>query len=224
VFLADGDAMVLSAARLTPILDLLATQFPRLQRVTAYTDAKAILGKSDAELAELRARNLRLVYLGLESGSAEVLALMRKEASAAEMSEAMRRAHAAGIKSSVIVLLGAGGRTHSEGHAIESARVASEISPHYLSALTLTVVPGTELAAMVERGEFQPIGPEQSLAELRTLVERLEPARPTIFRTNHASNYLPLEGVLPRNRDAIVATIDRALAEGALRPEWMRGL
>ncbi len=224
VFLADGDAMVLSPSRLTRILDSLSRHFPRLQRVSVYADAKSILSKSPAELAELYAKKLRLVYIGLESGSEAVLSLLRKEASADEMTQAVVRAREAGMKASVIALLGAGGKALSDQHSTETARIISAMSPSYFSALTLTVVPGTPLAAMIDQGEIEPISARDSLRELRTIVAEVDPARPTIFRSNHASNYLPLDGVLPRDRDTILKTIDWALSHDALRPEWMRGL
>lgn len=224
VFLADGDAMVLSPARLARILESLSRHFPHLQRVSAYADARSILSKSPAQLKELRANKLRLVYIGLESGSEAVLSLLRKEASADEMTRAVVRAREAGIKASVIALLGAGGKALSDQHARDTARVVGAMSPNYFSALTLTLVPGTPLAAMIDRGEIEAISARDSLRELRTIVAEAAPARPAIFRSNHASNYLPLDGVLPRDRDTIVKTIDWALSQNALRPEWMRGL
>lgn len=224
VFLADGDALVLSPARLNAILDLLTSHFPRLQRVSTYADAKSLLQKSKEDLQHLRNKGLRIFYMGLESGNEEVLRRLDKEATAAAMTAAVAHAHAAGMKSSIIVLLGAGGVELSAPHAADSARVISAMSPHYCSALTLTIVPNTPLAAAVEAGTFQPISPLTSLDELRTLVAGIAPTRGTIFRANHASSYLPLGGVLPRDRAALLRSIDAARATGALKPEWMRGL
>jgi radical SAM superfamily enzyme YgiQ (UPF0313 family) len=224
VFLADGDALVLSPKRLNAILDLLASHFPRLQRVSAYADAKSLLQKSRRELQVLKNKGLRVFYMGLESGNEEVLRRLDKESTAAAMTDAVLHAHNAGMKSSIIVLLGAGGVELSAAHAADSARVLSAMSPHYSSALTLTVVPGTPLAATIEKGGFQPISPLTSLEELRTLVAALAPSRGTIFRANHASSYLPLGGVLPRDRAALLRTIDRVRASGDLKPEWLRGL
>lgn len=224
VFLADGDAFVLSASRLRPILEALREAFPDLERVSAYADAKAITGKTREELEELRELGLSLLYMGLESGSDRVLELMAKEATSGEMTAAIQRAQAAGYRTSVILLLGAGGEELSEEHARESARVASEMSPDFLSALTLTLVPGTALAEAAASGSFRPVTPERSLEELRLLVEGLAPTRPTLFRANHASSYLPLGGELPREREPLLAAIDHCLREGSLKPEWMRGL
>lgn len=224
VFLADGDALVLSTARLLRVLETLNTYFPELQRVSAYADAKSILGKTPNELKSLWRQNLRLFYMGLESGSEEVLRLLRKEASAEEMRQAVQAAHESGLKSSIIVLLGAGGRALSEVHAVDTARVVSAMSPNYLSVLTLTLVPGTALAAMVEKGEVEAINADDSLRELRVIVEQLEPTRRVVFRANHASSYLPIGGILPRHRRQLLAAIDRTRAEGSFKPEWLRGL
>jgi hypothetical protein len=128
------------------------------------------------------------------------------------------------MKLSAIFLLGVAGVERSREHAVESARLVTEMDPEFLSVLTLTVVPGTPIAALAARGTFELPSIERMLEELRTMVAE---SRPTgaIFRTNHASNHLPLEGRLPRDRDRVVATIDRALSGAIpLRPEWARGL
>lgn len=224
VFLADGDAFVLSTNKLRPILVALRESFPRLERVSAYADAKAIQGKTPEELAKLRELGMGMLYMGLESGSDQVLKVLAKEASAREMTDAIRQAQAANIATSVILLLGAGGQALSQEHAEESARVASEMSPDFLSALTLTLIPGTPLAEAAKTGDFQPISPERSLEELEILVRQLTPHRPVVFRANHASSYLPLGGTLPDHRAALLESIRVCLEGKNLKPEWMRGL
>jgi radical SAM superfamily enzyme YgiQ (UPF0313 family) len=224
IFLADGDAFVLSPSKLTRILKALRKHFPALERVSTYADAKSITRKSPQELEELQELGLSLLYMGLESGSDRVLHILNKEASAGEMATAIQAANRAGFSTSVILLLGAGGIAHSEEHIQESARIASEMSPHFLSALTLTLVPGTPLESAATRGEFLPVSPERSLEELRLLVDAFSPCRATIFRSNHASSYLPLAGTLPRDRATLLANIDQCLHQGSLRPEWQRGL
>jgi len=180
--------------------------------------------KTDAELRELREHGLSLLYMGPESGDDVTLKKIAKGSTAADHVEAARRARAAGLELSAIFLLGAGGLERSAEHAAASAALATAMDPSYLAALTLTVVPTTPLATLAARGAFSLPSIEQLLAELRTFVDQARPSD-ALFRTNHASNYLPLGGRLPRDRARIVGLIDRALAgDIALRPERLRGL
>lgn len=226
VFLADGNALVLSTRRLVTVLDAMQAAFPRLRRVGAYANARDLLGKTDAELAELRRRRLEIVYLGLESGSDEVLRRVRKEATAAEMVDAASKLKRAGMRASVIALLGLGGKDLSVAHAEETGRVVSAMDPEYLSMLTLMLVPGTELYRQWQSGTFQLPEPAELLHELRQVVANLDGVSRCVFRTNHASNYLPLAGTLSRDKATLLATIDEALSRGrsALRPEAWRAL
>jgi radical SAM superfamily enzyme YgiQ (UPF0313 family) len=226
VFLADGNALVLSSRRLVPILDELAAAFPDLQRVAAYANARDLLQKSREELAQLRERGLRLVYLGLESGHEEVLRRIRKGATAEEMIEAVRHSQAAGIRVSVIALLGLGGRALSAAHAEATGRVVSAMDPRYLSLLTLMLVPGTLLHRQWQDGEFELLEPEALLGELHQIILHLDGLSGCIFRTNHASNYLPLAGTLPKDKPRLLETLEAAMRRGraVLRPEAWRAL
>lgn len=224
VFVADGDALVMDVEVWEPILRACRAAFPRLRRVSCYAMAPNVLGKTDAELAQLRELGLELLYIGPESGDDATLRAIAKGASYDDHVEAARRAHAAGMKLSAIFLLGAGGVARSDEHARASARLATAMDPAYLAALTLTVVPGTPMAKQLRRGAFELPDVHGLLAELRAFVDG---ARPTdaVFRTNHASNYLPIGGRLPRDRDRILQVIDAALAgDVPLRPERARGL
>jgi len=224
VFVADGYALIMSLDRWKPILEGLRERFPNLHRVSAYATAQNLLEKSEDELRELREAGLSLLYLGPESGDAETLRRIVKGAGFEDHAEAARKARAAGMKISVIVLLGAGGLDRTEEHAHETARLITAMDPAYLSALTLTILPGTPLQRMVDKGRFELPPVEGLLSELRTMVDESRTTG-TIFRTNHASNYLSLEGRLPRDREKIVATIDAALSgKVPLRPEYYRGL
>lgn len=226
VFLADGNALVLSTGRLVRNLDALAKELPLLRRVGIYANARDLLAKDDADLRLLREKKLEIVYLGLESGSDEVLRRVSKGATAAEMVEAVQKAKGAGMRVSVIALLGLGGAELSAEHAEQTGHVVQAMDPHYLSMLTLMLVPGTELHRQWQEGAFRPLGPEALLAELREVLSRLDGLSRCVFRTNHASNYLPLAGTLSRDKDRLLATLDRALARGpsALRPEAWRAL
>ncbi len=224
VFVADGDALVLPAHHWERILEACRRAFPRLRRVSAYATTLNLLEKSPEELERLHRRGLVLLYVGPESGDDVTLKRLAKGTTFDGHAEAARRARAAGIKLSAMFLLGAGGVERSEEHARESARLATAMDPRFLSLLTLTVIPGTPIAALQERGGFELPGIERLLREARIFVEDSRPAN-AIFRANHASNYLPLAGRLPRDRYRLLGEIDAALSgRMPLRPEWARGL
>jgi radical SAM superfamily enzyme YgiQ (UPF0313 family) len=224
VFLLDGDAMTLSTSRLLPILDALGEAFPALQRVGSYVNAVSVLNKTDDELRALAERRLTIGYLGLETGDPVTTKAIVKGATVEEEVLAVRRAQAAGIKMSVMVLLGIAGRKRSREHAEATARALSEMDARYVSCLCVTPVPGTPLFDQVERGAFDPIGPEETLDELRTIVEKTA-STGAVFRSNHASNWLPLAGRLPADRARLLEEIDAARrGEVPLVPEEWRGL
>lgn len=223
VFLADGDAMCLSFSRLSEILDRVNAAFPRLQRISVYANARDLLAKSSEELAALRAKNLRLVYTGLESGDDETLAHIQKGATCDEIVSAVRRAQDAGLNASVMVLIGVAGRARSVQHARASADAINRMAPMYTALLTYTPTPGSPLFDEIEEGKLELPGPLESLQEIHDFVERLECR--TWLTCNHASNYVPLKGHMPSARPAMLETL-RAALDGVvpLRPEWMRGL
>lgn len=224
VFVADGDALGMSLEHWLPILEACRAAFPRLRRVSCYAMATNVLGKSPEELAELRDAGLSLLYIGPESGDDVTMKRIAKGSDFAAHADAAARAKGAGLALSAIFLLGAGGTERSEEHARESARLATAMDPEFLAALTLTVIPGTPIARQLERGRFELPSVEGLLGELRTFVAGAAPTD-AVFRTNHASNHLPIGGRLPRDREAIIEAIDAALS-GALplRPEGFRGL
>ncbi|MFC1500377.1 radical SAM protein [Candidatus Zixiibacteriota bacterium] len=224
VFVADGDALVMSLPHWLEILQALREKMPHLRRVSCYATAQNVLEKSMDELRDLREGGLSLLYIGPESGDDETLRRIVKGATFEEHAKAAGKAHEAGIKLSVIMLLGAGGVERTEEHARESARLITRMDPEYLSTLTLSVIPGLPLHRIQEKGRFELPPVLDLLREMRVMVADSEPTR-ALFRTNHASNYLPIEGRLPRDRERIIATIDAALrGEIPLRPEYFRGL
>jgi len=224
VFVADGDALVMDPDRWMVILRALRESFPELRRVSCYATTQNLLEKGEGELESLREEGLSLLYVGPESGDDETLRRLAKGATFQDHVEGARRARLAGMKLSAILLLGAGGMERSREHAHASARLVTEMDPRYLSALTLTILPDTPLQRMAKRGGFRLPEVEGLLRELRILVDEARPSG-AVFRTNHASNYLPLEGRLPRDRERILHTIDEALrGEVPLRAEYFRGL
>jgi radical SAM superfamily enzyme YgiQ (UPF0313 family) len=224
VFVADGDALVMDLEQWRPILEACRRTFPRLRRVSAYATAINVLQKTPEELAELSRLGLDLLYLGPESGDDPTLKRIAKGSSFDDHVEAARKARDAGMELSVIFLLGAGGLERSAEHASASARLATRMDPRFASLLTLTVVPGTPIHQLQQSGRFELPDIMGLLRELRIFVDE---ARPTdaLFRTNHASNYLPLAGSLPRDRARILEVLDAALSgKIPLKPEWARGL
>jgi len=223
LFVADGDALILGMEHWLPILERARAVFPRLRRVSCYAMARNVLAKSDEELRTLREAGLSLLYIGPESGDDVTLKKIAKGDDAAAHVEAAKRAHDAGMELSVIALLGIA-MDRSDQHARRTADLVTKMDPEYFSALTVTVVPETPLDKLAKKGRFAVPPVPELLTELRTMVQE---ARPTnaLFRTNHASNYLPLGGRLPHDRERIVDVIDRALAGRIpLRRESMRGL
>ncbi|MFQ5885509.1 MAG: radical SAM protein [Thermoplasmata archaeon] len=218
--------MVLPNRQLVPILERVCSSFPGLQRVGIYANACDILNKSTEELEELRDRKLGIIYMGLESGSDEVLRRAQKGATVRDIIGSVKKAQGAGIKVSVIALVGLGGKALSHDHAVKTGRAVSEMDPLYFSLLTLMLVPGTRLHAEWQRGEFEIPEPMQLLKEVRTVIENLEGLSGCIFRTNHASNYVPLAGRLPQDKERLLAAVDSAISLGdsALRPEVGRAL
>lgn len=226
VFLCDGDALILSTPKLLRILGAIRERLPWVERVGVYGDSRSVLEKSVAELVELRDAGLGIVYHGMESGDDEVLRRVQKGGTRAEAIATAERLREAGITHSVMVLLGVGGAELSERHAASSASCLTEMDPRYVGALTTMVVPGTELFQQQQKGEFVLPDKFGLLRELRTIVAESRFTR-CRFSSNHASNYLPIRSELPRDKEAIVAVLDRVLERGdetVLKPEWLRGL
>jgi radical SAM superfamily enzyme YgiQ (UPF0313 family) len=224
VFLMDGDALAISNTKLLPVLELLNKLFPKLTRIASYANGYNITTRSDQELQELCQHKLRLIYIGLESGSQAILDRCRKRATAIEMIEAVQRAEQAGIKSSVIVLLGLGGKKDSRLHARETITALNRMQPRYLSFLSLMLIPGTPLYRDSINGGFEELNSMELLQETRDIIAGLE-LEHTVFRSDHASNYLPLEGRFPADKAKLLMMLNAALnGQIKLKPEFLRGL
>ena len=224
VFLADGDALVRKASELYTILDTIRELFPECQRVTSYASPASIRIRTDEELQTLRAKGLTMVYMGLESGCDEVLKLMHKGHMSDEIVAMGQKVRRNGIALSVTAITGLGGPELLEQHAIETAKAFNAMNPEYIGMLTLMVEPGTPLYDWVRDGEFQLLTQPQVLRETRLLVENLD-SPGSVFRMNHASNYLVLKGTLNQDKEVMLRTIDAAEHDlSRLRPEEWRGL
>jgi radical SAM superfamily enzyme YgiQ (UPF0313 family) len=227
VFLCDGDALALDTNDLLEILQDLYSAFPSLRHVGVYASPNSIIDKSIDELKSLRDAGLNIAYLGVETGDPELLKEIRKGVTYEEMVEAGKRIRQAGILLSVTVLLGLAGRTpKAVDHAINTAKILNEINPDYIGALTLMIVPRTEMYKKVQKGEFELPGPFEILDEMRIMIENLD-VQGTEFRSNHASNYLPIKGRFPGDKAKILQMIEQIIASNDkkyLRPDYMRAL
>lgn len=224
VFLMDGDALVIKNDKLLPILEKLNTTFHRLSRISSYANGHNIISRNGQELKELYEQSLSLIYIGLESGSQKILNRCKKRSSVEEMIEAVNRAAKAAIKSSVIVLLGLGGRKSSAEHISDTITALNRMQPRYLSFLSLMLIPETPLCKEAEKGDFEELSSLGLLKEAHDILQGLELEK-TIFRSNHASNYLALEGRLPHDKDTLLGILRDAMkGDVALKPEFLRGL
>jgi len=225
-FLADGDAMTLSFRRLKEILECINKYFPKRERVTAYCLPRNIKKKTVEELAELKELGLSMVYVGCESGDDKVLECVQKGETFETSKDALLKLKAAGIKSSVMILNGLGGRKFSEQHAINTAKLMNETQPEFVSTLVVSFPTGEERFRAGFNGEYVPLEQSDLFHEIRTFIANLE-LTDTVFRSDHASNYLVLKGDLGADKQAMLDKIDLALDKpGAipLRQEWQRGL
>ncbi len=224
VFLADGDVLILSQPRLLRLFTLIRHHLPWISRISLYGNARAIRGKSVDDLKELRSLGLSRIYMGLESGCAEVLDRVRKGETPESMIAAATKVAEAGIFLSVTALLGLAGTQLWQRHAEETARVLTAMAPRHIALLTLMPLGNTELGRQVASGAFTLPSPEGILKELYLLLTKLGDVR-CQFHANHASSYLPLAGRLPADRQALLATVAAALrGDLALVPEYRRAL
>ncbi len=216
VFLADGDALILPMDYLLTVLDYIRQYFPECRRVAAYATTKAVMRKTDEELRTLREHGLGIVYIGLESGNEALLKKFCKGVTAEETVVSTLRCKAAGIATSVTAINGmAGADGDWRAHAVDTANAVSRMKPDYIAFLTLRVYSGTPLHDWIERGEFRMMNPTELMTETRLFLEHID-SEGSVFRSNHASNYLPLGGTLNRDRAALIHTIDEAL-DGKVR-------
>lgn len=216
IFLADGDALILPMDYLLTVLDYIRDHFPTCKRVAAYATTKAIMRKTDDELRTLREHGLGIVYIGLESGNEELLKKFCKGVTAEEIVLNAIRCKQAGIATSVTAINGmAGANGDWQAHAIDTAKAVSRMKPDYIAFLTLRVYSGTPLHDWIASGEFKMMEPPELMRETRLFLEHID-SDGSVFRSNHASNYLPLGGTLNRDRETLIHTIDEAL-DGKVR-------
>jgi len=224
IFLADGDALVVDTDYMVKILNFLYDKFPYLERVSAYANPGNLLEKSAEELKTIRESGLQMLYFGIETGDDDLLVKVRKGATSQDLIASAGKAIDAGFILSATVILGLAGKKRSEIHARETARVCSAINPHYLSALTLMLSDDNRYFFRCVGEDWEWMDKLEILRELRTMIEHFQ-LDSCIFRTNHASNYLPIKATLNQDKERLLKEIDNVLKNPAwLRPEYLRAL
>jgi radical SAM superfamily enzyme YgiQ (UPF0313 family) len=208
IFLADGDALNLPTGKLIQILDYVHDKFHRVERISCYAMPKNLLQKNKDELLDLKRSGLTMLYIGIETGSNLVLKKVTKGATATGIVKGCLRALDCGFTLSCMIILGLGGKKYTEEHIKDTAKVISEISPHYLGALALILEEGVYQEFMTKFGEkFEHLNDLELLDELSQLVKNLHPKSDLIFRANHASNVYSIGGTLPADRDKLLSLI-----------------
>ena len=223
VFLADGDALMRKTDDLVQILGLIYGLFPECQRVTCYASPTSLQIKSEEELRLLREKGLKMVYMGLESGCDAVLERMDKGHTAAQIIAAGQKARRSGLQLSVTAISGLGSRELWREHAVETAQAFNAMNPEYIGLLTLMVEPGTPLEKWVREGSFYVLKPVEVMQEMELFLQQID-SPGSVFRMNHASNYLTLKGTLNQDRELLLQQVRQGLAGRGLKDEFLRGL
>jgi radical SAM superfamily enzyme YgiQ (UPF0313 family) len=211
VFLADGNTIAMRTDDLVQVLDYVREAFPRVQRISCYGGARFIRGRKVEDLARLKEHGLKIVYMGLESGDDEILRRVKKGATADDYVRAAGKMRAAGIELSTYVLAGLGGRERTREHALGSAATLNRMKPDYIRIRTLVFLPGFPMYEDLQSGSFVECSGREVAEETRLLLENLD-IEGAQFLSDHVSNYLPIHGRLPDDKDAMLAAIDEALA------------
>jgi len=222
IFLADGNAMCMTADKLLCILDSARKTFPECARIGIYSRSSDILRKSDEELIKLREAGLGIVYIGAESGSEEVLRRINKGETPAQIVEGVQKAENAGIETSVTFVSGLGGRDLMTEHAIETGKLIGRMGATYVGLLTLILEPGAPMYDDEISGSFVSLNAREVLEELALILEGADCLKDCIFRSNHASNLVRLRGTLPHDKDRLLAGVRHVLEDGSISDVHLR--
>lgn len=222
VFFADGDALVVKTKMLLELLYYVHKNFPHVERISSYGTAKDVLKKSEEDLKALAAAGLELIYIGAESGDDRVLEHIKKDVTAADIIAAGQKLKRCGLKTSVTLISGLGGRRGIRDHAIKSARLITGMNPEYASFLTLRLYEGTQMNEEVKRGEMELITPDEIVEEMELFLSHVD-SPGTVFRTNHASNYVVLAGTLNEDTPRMLTELELVKEKQRYRlEEWRR--
>lgn len=225
IFLCDGDALCLSNEKLMIILKKIQELFPECKRVNVYGRANDVLHKTPDELKELYENGVKMIYLGAESGSDEVLKKIQKGETAEDLIKAVHAIEESGIKASVTFISGIAGKAGWREHAVKTGEMISKMNASYVALLTLMLDPRASIMREVESGELELLTPEEIVAETYLMMEHMNPTKPVVFRSNHASNYLSLRGNLPEDKQHMMGLLKKAMEDiGMLKDERFRML
>ncbi|MCI8992741.1 MAG: B12-binding domain-containing radical SAM protein [Eubacterium sp.] len=223
IFLADGDALGVDTSKLLEILSFIKEKFPNVERVSAYGTPKDVLKKEESELTALKDAGLKMIYMGAESGDDEVLRQVAKGVTAAEIAKAGQKLKRCGLLVSVTFISGLGGKARLAEHARESARLVSQMNPDYVGFLTLMLEEGAPILKRIRSGELELLRPEDILEEMTLFLQETD-SPGTVFRSNHASNYIMLKGTLNQDREAMLQQLEHLRESRRFRPENARML
>lgn len=222
IFLADGDALVLKTSDLLEILKTIKQYYPNIERVSSYATAGDINRKSIEELKALRDAGLEMLYIGFESGDDEILRKINKGLTYKDYVSAMAKCKEVGFKTSITIIAGLGGVELMEQNAKGTAKIISETKPDYVSYLTMRIYKNTPLYLDYINGKFNMPNAEEILQEMKIFLENVD-SEGTIFRSNHASNYVLLAGTLNEDKKVLIEAIDKTLKKKNFVPEVLRG-
>ena len=222
IFLADGDALIVKTKDLLYILGKCKEIFPNVDRISLYAAPKDVINKTPEELNQLKDAGLDMVYIGVESGDDDVLKEVKKGVTSEEMIEAGKKIKDANMVLSMTLISGLGGKKRFTEHALNSARVITEIKPDYVAFLTLLVEPGVPMYDEVESGRMEILKPLDIIEEMRLFITNVD-SDGTVFRSNHASNYIPLSGKLNQDKERLLKEIGIAEKNNKFKPESYRG-
>lgn len=226
IFLADGNTIAMRTDDLVGVLDCVREVFPDVGRVSCYGGARFLRGRDVEDLARLREHGLEIIYMGLESGDDEILRRVKKGVTADDCARAAEKVRRSGIELSTYVLAGLGGRERTREHAVNSALTLNRMKPDFIRIRTLVLMPGFPMYEQLRTGEFEECTGREIAIETRLLLENLHVGGAS-FLSDHVSNYLPLYGRLPGDKEEMLSTIDRVLAvpdPAVLRPRVIRSL
>ncbi|MGL6104563.1 radical SAM protein [Romboutsia sp.] len=223
IFLADGDALIVNTKDLLYLLKKIKQIFPEAERISTYAAPKDILSKTEEELKQLKEAGLDMLYVGLESGDDTILRDVKKGVTTEEMIEAGLKVKNAKMTLSMTLISGLGGKKRLKEHALNSAKVVSIIKPDYVGLLTLIVEKGVPLYDEVKSGKLELLTPTDVLEEMKIFLKNVD-SEGTIFRSNHASNYISLAGTLNKDKNKLLQDIQRAEEYSRFKREEFRGL
>ena len=224
IFLADGDALCLSMLKLEDIIGYINELFTETKSINIYASPKDVLAKSQQDLERLHALGVKILYIGAESGNDKILKNINKGATRDEIIEAVRKTESSGIKASVTFIQGLGGEAMYREHAIDTGTMISAMEPSFVGLLTLMLDDAAEITADIREGRLKLLSPMQVCEETLLMLENINLTKECIFRSNHASNYVPLAGTLPQDKEKMMKLLVRAMKTKGFKPEGLRML